>query len=238
MYFFKDRPVPGTRASAVDSFVGDAGDMPLPISRKPSATRPHTARKASSASASDTSTAADPTIWTHEQQEQFMRALMGSGLAGPPSSASTLVGDGGGSDRLTSASQDPLAALMASLIPNTSDSSSLENTVVSSFTQPGSNPIPSPSGVAATPKSRSLVLRLLPLLHLASAFGLLLSFIYSTLSTSADQWTGGSRWAHWADLRWGKSDMLASQRTVSITAFGNGPISRRCPSRSLLLSSL
>lgn len=227
---YDERPLPGSRANAVDSFVGDSGDAPHPISRKPSGTRPTVRQFSSTPTRDGPNPTVDPTAWTQEQQQQFMLALMGAPTGAPMlSNSSTLVGDGMAPNSTTSTvPQDPIATLMASMMSPAMDTLSPSLGGISPFntTTMGDETSTIP-GVRGPPpvQPRSFVQRILPFIHLFSAFSLLFFFILRSVSESSNSLTTDdnpatlSHWSDWADLRRRKQDILLNQKLPFFATF-------------------
>lgn len=207
---------PSSRAASLNSFIGEDSDANL---------RPSSTLDTISTSSQDTttpfgkSTTMEPGGWPQDQQEQFMRALLGANLAGKgPESPSNLLRDTPGTHANQQDAQDPFAMLMASMAGAQGNASGLGMPVFSGETagSQGAPPFPGmqfPVAPAAPPRSKSLTQKLLPLLHILVVMMLLLySIIWTeaaafTARAGADVFTGTdekgeSRWRRWAELGW------------------------------------
>jgi hypothetical protein len=171
----------------------------------------------------------DPTAWTQEQQEQFMRALMGARLGvTTTSNPAALLGDTtppAATDNTLS--PDPLTALMSSMMsPSPGPLPSL-NEVLSPFSAVADD-VPSTLPGVTVPQpiqSRSFLQRLLPLFHLVLTFVLLGFFVLQSSSALSNAWVADSetesltRWSYWADLRLRKQDISTARGVPFFAAF-------------------
>ncbi|KAH9949469.1 hypothetical protein B0H21DRAFT_889723 [Amylocystis lapponica] len=188
----------------LEKFVGEQTDLPTPPTsrnvsgsyissgsqRSRDASGSRTSASFSAAGLGDS--APDPSVWSEEQQTQFLNALLG----GSPRPAAAH-----GQPRIPSASEsslppddNPMAALMANM---------------AQFTEAnGSVP---PGGVmpgfekAVVSKSKSTLQKFMPIIHLITCWALLAYFVlwrepaaYETRSYGAA--LSGGRWQRWAEL--------------------------------------
>lgn len=208
-----------SRTASRNSFIGDESDAP-PMPRVVSA------QKSSSQTPSSLGGAAtpDPSVWSQEQQEEFMRALMGAGVTAPGAAPQPNIFKGAPGPNASQPAdmQDPLMALMSSFaaaqggsngpIPTT-DANAPFNMPPGMPAFPGMNFPGAGAEPAAPPKPKSLVQKLLPLLHLLATFALLVYFVLwkeadafsdragASVLTGADG-KAESRWRRWAELGW------------------------------------
>lgn len=207
---------PASRAASLNSFIGEDPETTL---------RPRTPTSTTSATetASNRSSTAtpDPSKWGQDQQEQFMRALFGAGLAGQAGGLPPNLLQGATdptASQIPEMPHDPLAMLMAQMAgpqsaaggspfgPTTHASAGIPSFPGMNFPGP---PI-QPSG---PPKPKSLVQKLMPLVHLLASFALLLYFIFwaeagafaeragASVLTGSDG-KAESQWRRWAELGW------------------------------------
>ncbi|KAJ4477850.1 hypothetical protein C8J55DRAFT_90027 [Lentinula edodes] len=212
VYVHDDPPLPSI--SRTSNFVGDeTPTIPTPTGN--SASRP----TASSSVHSDASPLAgpDPSVWSNEQQQQLMQALLGGmgGMAGMPGMPG-LTGMGGvnpgqqaiGSSAIDPAfAENPLAAMLMGAQAG-------QNGGAPPFMPPGMGfgQAPDKHGNGAQVKSSpSLLQKLLPLVHLVALWTLLAYFVIyiepRTQSVFADvsevtSWSGIiTKWAELAKRR-------------------------------------
>jgi hypothetical protein len=215
-----ERPITG-RTAATDSFLGE--DSSIPATPQSRTSRP--ASRATSASvASDATAVNDPSAWTQAQQEQFMRALMGAGLAGtpPPELTSTTEGSPGSVGSTPLDTQDPLMALMQSFATAQGAQGTHGAAAPPPFNMPtGMTAFPGMGmpgmGMAAPPKPKTLSQKLLPMLHLLVIFAVVAYFVLykevgafvsrAGATVSKGQDVGESQWRRWAELAWRPSDV-------------------------------
>lgn len=143
----------------------------------------------------------DPSVWSEEQQKQFLSALMGGSPIPPPPSGQPQQFPLPPSNMTADGQSDPLAALMAS------------------FGQQAPPP-PGAAGKAPSPAAPpTRVQRLMPLIHLLAVWALLAYFVlwkepkaFSGVVGAAVGVGGGAegRWARWADLGWRGTGVAAS----------------------------
>ncbi|EAU93278.2 hypothetical protein CC1G_12184 [Coprinopsis cinerea okayama7 len=192
------------------TFLGeDTADMPVPKPLTPDESQASSSAPSASRSTTSTTTATnpveaaaglglgrlptpDPSVWSPEQQQQFMRALMGA-AAMPPQ------GQGTGQTPLQSPLGDPNAPIDPSLPP-------MDNPLAAMlFPQgPGFNPSKSPVQEAAPPQPPSKFQRLMPLVHLLAMWCLLAYFIFyfepKAYVEQAGFVDGANQWSRWANL--------------------------------------
>ncbi|KZT24718.1 hypothetical protein NEOLEDRAFT_412785 [Neolentinus lepideus HHB14362 ss-1] len=181
--------------SNLKNFVGEETHLPPPPSSRP----------APSTSAFNSSTTADPSAWSQEQQMEFMRALMGATI-NPPSNDQSQA-----PPTITSAGQsagpqqdDPLAALMSSLSQMNPQSSAGRDTDVVPNPLANLGTAFPPPQVATPPKPLSTLRKLMPLIHILATWCLLAYYVLiAEPRASPAQPTNG--WQKWADLAWRKS---------------------------------
>jgi len=139
---------------------------------------------------------ADPSVWSEAQQEQFMRAL-GAGSNRGPSEPPSLSTGGPSQPAQRAGSEEPnmdlLHALMAAQQQRPGSSGS-----ATAFSDASST-------VRATPKPRSKLQKLLPLIHVISVWCLFVFFAAwrePTVHHENSPWQGeeNSFWARWARL--------------------------------------
>lgn len=159
-------------------------------------------------------TAPDPSVWSEEQQQQFMNAMLNAAASGrfpgmgpvpeqqrprasSTASSTTAVASSvaGSSAPPPPPAEDPMAALMAALQQGGAGTPP-------AFPFPGAGKTPSEAG---PPKPKTLLQKLLPIIHIVSAWALL---AYFTLWKEPEAFlakTHGSlesQWRRWADLSW------------------------------------
>jgi hypothetical protein len=141
----------------------------------------------------------DPSVWSQQQQEQFMRALMGAGLGGGLGGGGTpdlpRIGNGTTQPQLNPPApdaSDPMMQLMTSLMGGQTSAdgqpgpfSGMMNTT--------------PMAPPAPPKPKTLIYKLLPIVHILASFLLLLYFVLR-IEPAAYGEVGGP-WVRWHDLR-------------------------------------
>ncbi|KAI0079071.1 hypothetical protein K474DRAFT_725983 [Panus rudis PR-1116 ss-1] len=221
-YIHDDPPLAALpKRPTVEEFMGEESALPTPpplsrttsSSRKPSetasTTSSQTAAPTSAASAFQAaglgSNAPDPSIWSEEQQRQLLQALMGASSAAqqnassqqqqqrriPSSSASAASSD-------TLGGSDPLMALMAQL---NQDGSGMKPPMDFSAFGAGMGQPPAP------PKPRTMVQKLMPLIHIVAAL-MLLGYFVVWKEPLAYELSGhgvagkNDWWGRWADLSW------------------------------------
>ncbi|CDO71732.1 hypothetical protein BN946_scf184920.g16 [Trametes cinnabarina] len=207
-YLHDDPPLaPLPNRPGLSDFVGETSDMPTP----PAASTPASRNVSGSArspfeAAGLGSGAPDPSVWSEEQQTQFMNALLGAAARGPEqpqprlpsSSAAAPSASASASPDAPQQTEDPMAALMSALRQGGAGAPP-------GFQFPG-------AGVgmgtpAQPPKSKTFVQKLLPLIHVLAAWALLAYFVLWKEPEAYEAKTHGlglaeSRWRRWADLSW------------------------------------
>ncbi|TBU56205.1 hypothetical protein BD310DRAFT_1040636 [Dichomitus squalens] len=216
--YMKDAPSLPSRTGLTD-FVGETSDMPTPPASTPGS------RNVSGAPASHASplqaaglgaSAPDPSVWSEEQQQQFMNALIGAAASGrfpgagagvgalpeqprprAPSTASstTAVAPSIAGSPAPPLTDDPMAALMNALQQGGAGTPP-------GFQFPGAGMAPAET-VSLKPKT--LLQKLMPVIHIISAWALLAYFALWKEPEAYDAKTYGSReslWRRWAELSW------------------------------------
>ncbi|KII94450.1 hypothetical protein PLICRDRAFT_50417 [Plicaturopsis crispa FD-325 SS-3] len=147
----------------------------------------------------------DPSVWSQEQQQQLLQALMG-GSAPPP-----FPGQASGPPPFDGTSppsmDDPLQALMSQL-----------GNFQGGPAQAGKAPIS-----LAPPKPRTRLQKLMPLIHLASFWSLLVFFAFwkepEVFSVTHGDLGAEGRWARWGELSWTKPNAAGVQFVPFFWAF-------------------
>ncbi|TFY70148.1 hypothetical protein EVG20_g2857 [Dentipellis fragilis] len=126
----------------------------------------------------------DPSVWSQEQQQQLLNALLGGGPGlGPPNTSGTLPATG---DNTTP--DDPLMAIM------------------SSMGQGGFGGLPKgPANTATSEKPKSRIQRLMPLVHVLAVWCLVTFFAVwkepeAFVSNASAAVLPGGAWRRWAEL--------------------------------------
>ncbi|KAH9891202.1 hypothetical protein C8Q73DRAFT_792635 [Cubamyces lactineus] len=201
-------PLPPRERPGLSDFVGETSDMPTP----PAASTPASRNVSGSArspfeAAGLGSGVPDPSVWSEEQQTQFMNALLGAAAArGPeqprlPSSSPSVAPSSASATTSTSApppEADPMAALMSALQQGGAGAPP-------GFQFPGAGMGMGMS--SAPPKPKTFLQKILPLVHIIAAWALLAYFVLWKEPEVYDAKTHGSelaegRWRRWADLGW------------------------------------
>ena len=203
--------------NGLTDFVGETSDMPTPPASTPGS------RNVSGNSASHTSpfqaaglgaSAPDPSVWSEEQQQQFMNALLGAAASGRfpgagagalpeqprPRASSTASSTTAVASSIAGASappptDDPMAALMNALQQGGAGAPP-------GFQFPGAGISPAETTL---PKPKTLLQKLMPVIHIISAWALLAYFALWKEPEAFDAKTHGSReslWRRWAELGW------------------------------------
>ncbi|KAI0369861.1 hypothetical protein BV20DRAFT_995869 [Pilatotrama ljubarskyi] len=183
----------------LSEFVGETSDMPTPPAASTPASRNVSASARSPFEAAGLGTRVpDPSVWSEEQQAQFMDALLGAAARGPeqsrlpppPSSTSASAG-------VPPPGDDPMVALM----------SALQQQGAGGGMPPGMQFPGAGLGMAPLPKPKTLLQKLMPVIHLLAAWMLLAYFVlwkepeaYEARTHGTDM--AGSRWRRWAELSW------------------------------------
>jgi hypothetical protein len=199
--------------------MGEQSDMPPPRpASTTSTTTSSTARTRTASSATATPSASDPSVWSQDQQEQFMRALMGSGLAGqgpnaaPQAAGPTRIANGTSSDA-PAADENPMAQLMAAMASAGAGPQAGGSPFDISAAM-GASPFANMAGAPpAPPKPRSLGQKLLPFMHLFASLALLSYFVF-WLEPAATSSAVGTHWLRWNELRKEPGQWGWSLRTV------------------------
>ncbi|KAH9850581.1 hypothetical protein C2E23DRAFT_869807 [Lenzites betulinus] len=186
----------------LSNFVGETSDMPTP----PTASTP-SSRNVSSSVRSPFEAAGlgpgapDPSVWSEEQQAQFMNALLGAAAGGGPEQRLPRLPSSSAPAASSGAPPpegDPMAALMAALQQGGAGAPP-------GFQFPGAGMGMAPP--SAAPKPKSLLQRLMPVIHILAAWLLLAYFVLWREPEAYDAKThasplADSRWRRWADLGW------------------------------------
>ncbi|KAI1790490.1 hypothetical protein LXA43DRAFT_507118 [Ganoderma leucocontextum] len=212
--YMKDAPSMPSR-TGLTNFVGETSDMPTPPASTPGS------RNVSGAPATHTSplqaaalagSAPDPSVWSEEQQQQFMNAMLNAAASGrfpgvgpvpeqqrprasSTASSTTAVASSVAGSSAPPPAEDPMAALMAALQQGGAGAPP-------AFPFPGAGKTPSQN---APPRPKTLLQKLLPIIHIISAWALLAYFSLWKEPEAYDAKTHGSReshWRRWAELSW------------------------------------
>ncbi|KAI0324455.1 hypothetical protein GY45DRAFT_380364 [Cubamyces sp. BRFM 1775] len=178
-------PLPPRERPGLSDFVGETSDMPTP----PAASTPGSRNVSGSArspfeAAGLGSGVPDPSVWSEEQQAQFMNALLGAAAARGPE-------------------QPQLPSSSPSAAP-----SSTSATTSTNAPPPDADPMGMGMGMSsAPPKPKTFLQKILPLVHIIAAWVLLAYFVLWKEPEAYDAKTHGSelaegRWRRWADLGW------------------------------------
>ncbi|KAI0358872.1 hypothetical protein OH77DRAFT_1113012 [Trametes cingulata] len=198
-YMHDDPPLaPLPNRPGLSDFVGETSDMPTPPATSTPASRNVSGTVRSPFEAAGLGAGVpDPSIWSEEQQAQFMSALLGAAARSPeqsrlpPSSAPTST-----SAAPLPPPDDPMAALMSALQPG------------------GGGPIPpgmqfpaAGMGMAPPPKPKTFLQKVMPIVHVLAAWALLAYFVLWKEPEAYEAKThgtelAGSRWRRWAELSW------------------------------------
>ncbi|KAK7688122.1 hypothetical protein QCA50_008492 [Cerrena zonata] len=211
LYMPEDPPLaPLPTRSTLGQFVGEESSLPTPpsLSRTASSSSRSPNNDASSTTSSGFMGAGfgdngpDPSIWSEEQQQQLLQALMGGagvgspnlfgGLNPPQQQQQRRIPSNSSDPSSQSPPDDPLAALMQSLGQPGAQSPA--------GTFPGFPPPPAP------PKPKTLLQKLIPLIHILAAWILLGYFVLwrepAAFETQSHGAGGGDWWRRWAELGW------------------------------------
>ncbi|GJE99758.1 hypothetical protein PsYK624_160290 [Phanerochaete sordida] len=177
-------PLP-THSTNVRQFLGE--DTPTP---------PIQSRTASNSRPAPFASQPDPSVWSDEQQQQLMNALMGAARGASPSFPSQQPQS---VDALPE--DNPLAALMSMMPPAGGQGGA---GMPPGMVPPGANMFGQPP---AQRKPKTLLQKLLPIVHLIAGWALLAYFVFwkepqafeAQPHTSAAE---GSAWRRWAELGW------------------------------------
>ncbi|KAI8983280.1 hypothetical protein BD414DRAFT_77199 [Trametes punicea] len=193
----------------LSEFVGETSDMPTP----PAASTPASRNVSGSArspfeAAGLGSGVPDTSVWSEQQQAQFMNALLGAAAAGPaeqprlpPSSSSATPSAASEPAGVPPPAEDPMVALMSVLQGGAG--------APPGFQFPGTG-MGTPSQ-SATPKPKTFLQKILPLVHVLAAWALLAYFVLWKEPEAYEAKThgieaGDSRWRRWAELSWKSPD--------------------------------
>ncbi|OSD05711.1 hypothetical protein PYCCODRAFT_1475213 [Trametes coccinea BRFM310] len=211
-YLHDDPPLaPLPNRPGLSDFVGETSDMPTP----PAASTPASRNVSGSArspfeAAGLGSGVPDPSVWSEEQQSQFMNALLGAAAHRPeqphprlPSSSSSATTSAPSvSTDVPPSQDDPMAVLMSALQQGGAGAPP-------GFQFPGAG-----MGMgmpAQPPKPKTLIQKLLPLIHVLAAWALLAYFVLwaePQVYEKRPRLIGlpEGRWRRWADLSWKSPD--------------------------------
>ncbi|KAK1222443.1 hypothetical protein PQX77_014712 [Marasmius sp. AFHP31] len=217
-----ESPPVASHSSNVRNFVGEESMMPTPPARvSPSPAPSPLSQSQNHSSPSSSFTAPDPSVWSEEQQQQLLQALMGGfgggmGMGGPNSSSpgQPAIGEVPGAPQIPpSLADNPLAAMLFGAAGGQGATGGMPP-----FPPPGMGmglgKGASSSGGAGTQvqtKKRSKLQKLMPLVHMVAIWALLAYFVVvrepeahasvrgeaASLGGRID-WTG--MWRRWADL--------------------------------------
>ncbi|GBE78578.1 hypothetical protein BKA93DRAFT_902562 [Sparassis latifolia] len=195
-YMHDDPPLaPLPNRPNLESFVGERTELPS----SPSSSRNVGRSSSAPFQAAGLGTSVpDPSVWSEEQQRQFLNALLGGGLAPPPvSNNQPRLPPSSGSSAPPS-EDEPLAALMSSMtqFSDANGSSLMDSTTSAASSQK-----------LADAKPKTFLQKVLPLVHLLVAWALLAYFVFWKEPESYDLRTHGAvlsdtRWTRWAELAW------------------------------------
>ncbi|KAJ3723939.1 hypothetical protein EV361DRAFT_892721 [Lentinula raphanica] len=218
VYVHDDPPLPSI--SRTSNFVGDESpNIPTPPatnSRTSPGPSPRANRQTSAFSThSDVPSPAgpDPSVWSDEQQQQLMQALLGSmgGMAGMPSlagmgnvnSGQQAIGSGADPATMPTFPDNPFAAMLMGG----------QNGGAPPFMPPGTNlgKVPDMSKGGAQKKPPSLMQNMLPLVHLVALWSLLAYFVIYVEPQSQGAFTNVGESTSWSGIltRWAE---LAKRR--------------------------
>ncbi|EIM91991.1 uncharacterized protein STEHIDRAFT_126882 [Stereum hirsutum FP-91666 SS1] len=219
--------------SNLSSFLGEDTPTPTSTAPRPRPSRPNTNTSTPTPGSINPGLpfdlfggASDPSAFTDGLQQQFMQALMGGMMGGTPTSpsnalpssaSSTLAGSDNGS--AGPSPDDPLMALMNSL--QAAGAGGAGGPDSNPFAQ-GSMANPFAAGgasdmfgkMAAAPKPKTMLQRLLPLIHVLSMWCLVAFFvIWKEPEVWAIEGKGpvgwGEMWRRWAELGRGQTTGLS-----------------------------
>jgi len=183
-YMKADIPPRGASAS-LRNFVGEESSMPPPPDMPRSSPPPFSFGNTGLGGA-----APDPSVWSQEQQRQFMQAFMGVGVDSQPQLSTAA------SNAATAPTpDDPLAAIM----------SSLQQMDPSRGGAAGK--APAPPAPASPP---STLQKFMPLLHILCTWFILAFFVLYKEPQVFVEHSGGAvdtLWKRWAELAWRSSSL-------------------------------
>ncbi|KAL1952391.1 hypothetical protein VTO73DRAFT_1540 [Trametes versicolor] len=201
----------------LSDFVGETSAMPTPpTSSTPSRNASGSARSPFEAAGLGAGVP-DPSVWSEDQQAQFMNALLGASARAPEqqarlpsSSSSATAAPALGPD--APLGDDPMATLMAALQQGGAGEGAPPG-----FQFPGAGT--GMMGMAPPPKPKTLLQKLMPLIHVLSAWFLLAYFVSWKEPEAYEAKTHGSelassRWRRWAELGWKSPDDGFGVQTV------------------------
>ncbi|CAL1697030.1 unnamed protein product [Somion occarium] len=206
-YMHEDPPLaPLPKHPNLEEFVGEETTLPTPpslsrtstSSRKPSSTSISASSGLSSAGFGNH--APDPSVWSEEQQRQLMQALLGGGSAqgNAFSGPQPRIPSGPSPDQ---AAEDPLLALMQSL-------TAADQPGQAGFGgQPPAAAFPGFASPPLPPKPKTLVQKLMPLIHVVAAWIVLTYFVIWREPQEFEETnhvvsSSGDWWRRWAELGW------------------------------------
>ncbi|KAH9939035.1 uncharacterized protein BXZ73DRAFT_44092 [Epithele typhae] len=226
-YMHDPAPLPG-RAGLTD-FVGETSNMPTPPLAPRAASMPAPSATSPFQAAGLGAAPPDPSVWSEEQQQQFMSALLGAAASGRfptdlnssasasthslpaprprvASSASSTAGSTtvvADPPEASLPADDPMSALMAALGGGNGGGGAPP-----AFPFPGAGMMPPQM---APPKPKTLLQRLMPLVHVVCAWVLLTYFVLWKEPEAYEIKTHGTSameglWSRWADLSWKAPD--------------------------------
>ncbi|RPD70841.1 hypothetical protein L226DRAFT_562663 [Lentinus tigrinus ALCF2SS1-7] len=214
---------PSLPSRGLTDFVGETSDMPTPAHSSTPGTRNVSDAHTSPFSAAGLGSAApDPSVWSEEQQQQFMNALLGAAASGQfpgteqprprassISSSSTAVAPSIAASSSTAVPppDDPMAALMSALQQGGAGAPP-------GFQFPGAGA----AAQSAAPKPKTLLQKLMPIVHVVCAWMLLAYFVLwkepEAYEVNTHGGIAGSRWRRWADLAYKAPEDNFSVQTV------------------------
>ncbi|KAI0063063.1 hypothetical protein BV25DRAFT_437927 [Artomyces pyxidatus] len=224
--------LPNPSGPSLSSFIGEESAIPRPTATsRPSrsAPDPHTSPFASMGLGG---APPDPSVWSEQQQQEMLRALMGG--AGAPAGSTRPSTGSAGTPR-----EDPLMALMSSMAqggggfpdaPHPSASSAAGPSpddplmaLMSSLSAggpPGAGAGPFAPPAADRPKSR--MQRLMPLVHIISVWCLVAYFVLwkepqTFYARTSSVVLPGGVWRRWADL--GSRQAIENAWSVQVEPF-------------------
>ncbi|KAI0641087.1 hypothetical protein C8Q79DRAFT_991594 [Trametes meyenii] len=189
----------------VSDFVGETSDMPTPPAASTPSSRNVSGSARSPFEAAGLGTGVpDPSVWSEEQQAQFMNALLGAAARAPEQprlpSSSAAASSASASASTPEPMGDPMAALMSALQQGGGGAGAPPG-----FQFPGAG-----MGTAApstNPKPKTFVQKAMPIIHIVAAWVLLVYFVLWKEPEAYEAKTHGaelaeSRWRRWAELGW------------------------------------
>ncbi|KAF9261917.1 hypothetical protein L218DRAFT_960874 [Marasmius fiardii PR-910] len=209
-YMRHESPPVVSHSSNVRNFLGEESIMPTPPARaSPGPNNPPLSQGRTSSVPPEP----DPSVWSEEQQQQLLRALMGGGFGGPNPGGQSAIGGAPGAPQLPpSLADNPLAAMLLGAVGAQGGNGGMPP-----FPPPGMNlgKAPAMNGGAGTEvktKKQSKFQKLMPLVHLVAIWALLAYFVLvrepetqmslrgetASWSWSTTDWTGV--WRRWAEL--------------------------------------